>query len=166
MPRPGLIAVIVGNGLPLIGVIVLAIAGLFAMGRVWGVVALLVAVAVAVPAGLLSVDYWLRYGAVEYRTDGDAVVAFDRLFDQPCGGSNRGTRPPSGSNATASTSFSGPPPSSIWSAARRSDCPGWPIPNRSWKPSTDGPSGPPSDAVHSASIRLRTQNRAAGRTVA
>ena len=66
-----------------IAAFVLAIAGLFATGQAWDLVALLVAVAVAVPAGLLSVDYWLRYGAVEYRTNGDAVVAFDRLFDQP-----------------------------------------------------------------------------------
>ena len=65
-----------------VGVFVLAIAGLFATGQVWDVVVLLVAVAVVVPVGLLSVDYWLRYGAVEYRTDGDAIVAVDRLFDQ------------------------------------------------------------------------------------
>jgi len=63
-----------------VGVFVLAIAGLFATGQAWAIVALLVAVAVAVPTGLLSVDYWLRYGAVEYRTDGEAIVAVDRLF--------------------------------------------------------------------------------------
>jgi len=66
-----------------IAAFVLAIAGLFATGQAWDLVALLIVIAVAVPAGLLSVDYWLRYGAVEYRTDGDAVVAVDRLFDQP-----------------------------------------------------------------------------------
>jgi len=65
-----------------VGVFVLAIAGLFATGQAWAIVALLVAVAVAVPTGLLSVDYWLRYGAVEYRTDGEAIVAVDRLFGQ------------------------------------------------------------------------------------
>ena len=65
-----------------VGVFVLAIAGLFAAGQAWDVVALLVAVAVVVPIGLLSADYWLRYGAVEYRTDGGAIVAVDRLFDQ------------------------------------------------------------------------------------
>ena len=64
------------------GVFVLAIAGLFATGQVWGVVALLVAAAIVVPAGLLSVDYWLRYGAIEYRTDDEAIVAVDRLFGQ------------------------------------------------------------------------------------
>ncbi|MFD1640751.1 DUF6498-containing protein [Halohasta litorea] len=63
-----------------VGVFVLAIAGLFATGQVWDLAALLVGVAVVVPGGLLSVDYWLRYGAVEYRTDGEAIVAVDRLF--------------------------------------------------------------------------------------
>ncbi|WP_253737894.1 DUF6498-containing protein [Halohasta salina] len=66
-----------------VGVLLLAIAGLFATGQAWDVVALLVALAVVVPTGLLSVDYWLRYGAVEYRTDGSAIVAVDRLFGQP-----------------------------------------------------------------------------------
>ena len=65
-----------------IAAFVLAVAGLFATGQAWDLVALLVAVAVVVPAGLLSVDYWLRYGAVEYRTDGEAIVAVDRLFGQ------------------------------------------------------------------------------------
>jgi len=65
-----------------VGVFVLTIAGLFATGQVWDVVALLVALAVVVPVGLLSVDYWLRYGAVAYRTDGNAIVAVDRLFGQ------------------------------------------------------------------------------------
>lgn len=65
-----------------VGVFLLAIAGLFATGQVWDIVVLLVALAVAVPVGLLSVDYWLRYAAVEYRTDGAAIVAVDRLFDQ------------------------------------------------------------------------------------
>jgi len=65
-----------------VGVFLLAISGLFATGQVWGVVTLLVAVAFAVTAGLLSVDYWLRYGTVEYRTDRNAIVAVDRLFGQ------------------------------------------------------------------------------------
>ena len=54
---------------------------LLALGRLWSVVALLFAASVALPALLLGVDYWLRYGVVEYRVGDDALVAYDRLFD-------------------------------------------------------------------------------------
>jgi hypothetical protein len=50
---------------------------------VWSVAAPLAAAAVVVPFGLSSADHWLRYANVEYRVDGDAVVAYDRLFRQP-----------------------------------------------------------------------------------
>jgi hypothetical protein len=40
----------------------------------------LVAVSFAVPMGLLTLDYWMRYGGIEYRVSGDAIVAYDRLF--------------------------------------------------------------------------------------
>jgi hypothetical protein len=46
------------------------------------VVALLV-LSVVLPVLVAQVDYWLRHGWVEYRTDGDAVVAYDRLFRTP-----------------------------------------------------------------------------------
>jgi hypothetical protein len=66
-----------------VGVFIGVIALLFATGRVWSVAAPLAAAAVMVPFGLSSVDHWLRYAGVEYRVDGDAVVAHDRLFRQP-----------------------------------------------------------------------------------
>ncbi|MFD1569477.1 DUF6498-containing protein [Halorubrum laminariae] len=53
---------------------------LFATGRVWDIAALLFAAGVALPVLLLSIDYWLRYGLVEYRVGDDALVAYDRLF--------------------------------------------------------------------------------------
>jgi hypothetical protein len=56
------------------------VAALFATGQVWHIVALLAVAGIVVPLLLVSVDYWLRFGAVEYRTDGDAIVAYDRLF--------------------------------------------------------------------------------------
>ncbi|WP_178917892.1 DUF6498-containing protein [Natronomonas gomsonensis] len=63
-----------------VGGFILLISLLFVMGGVWDVVLLLVVVSLAVPIGLLTLDYWLRYGGVEYRVSGDAVVAYDRLF--------------------------------------------------------------------------------------
>jgi hypothetical protein len=75
-----------------VGGFVLLFAAIFAMGQAWDVVALLVAVSLVVPAGLLTIDHWLRYGGVEYRVagrgeadverdgGGDALVAHDRLF--------------------------------------------------------------------------------------
>jgi hypothetical protein len=30
--------------------------------------------------GLLTVDYGVRYGGIEYRVSDDAIVAYDRLF--------------------------------------------------------------------------------------
>ncbi|WP_135807126.1 DUF6498-containing protein [Halorussus marinus] len=67
-------------GAALVGVPVLLVALLFATGRAWTIAGALALGAVLVPGALLQADYWLRYGAVEYRTDGDAVVASDRLF--------------------------------------------------------------------------------------
>jgi hypothetical protein len=66
-----------------VGVFLGMIALLFATGRVWSVAVPLAAAAVMVPFGLSSADHWLRYAGVEYRVDGDAVVAHDRLFRQP-----------------------------------------------------------------------------------
>lgn len=53
---------------------------LFAIGRMWSVVALLLAAGVALPALALGVDHWIRYGTLEYRVGDDALVAYDRLF--------------------------------------------------------------------------------------
>ncbi|WP_280586613.1 DUF6498-containing protein [Halorubrum sp. Boch-26] len=66
-----------------LGVACLVGALLFATGRVWSVVAVLLAASVAVPAALLAIDGWLRYGVVEYRVADGALVAYDRLFDTP-----------------------------------------------------------------------------------
>nr|WP_324665685.1 DUF6498-containing protein [Haloarcula sp. CK38] len=65
-----------------IGGFILLIALLFAMGRVWNIVLAVVVGSFAVPAGLLTIDYGLRYGGIEYRVSGDAhdIVAYDRLF--------------------------------------------------------------------------------------
>ena len=54
-------------------------AALFAIGGEWGVVALLLAVAVAVPLALAALDHELRYGLVAYRAGDDALVARDSL---------------------------------------------------------------------------------------
>ena len=67
----------------IVGVFIGVIALLFATGRVWSVAVPLAAAAVMVPFGLSSIDHWLRYAGVEYRVDGNAVVAHDRLFRQP-----------------------------------------------------------------------------------
>ncbi|WP_459877228.1 DUF6498-containing protein [Halorubrum gandharaense] len=65
------------------GVFLLFVAGLFAIGGGWIVAVVLGVAAVVVPLALGQTDYWLRYGGVEYRTDGDAIVAYDRLFRTP-----------------------------------------------------------------------------------
>jgi len=65
------------------GVFLLFVAGLFAIGGSWIVAVVLGVAAVVVPIALGQTDYWLRYGGVEYRTDGDAIVAYDRLFRTP-----------------------------------------------------------------------------------
>lgn len=61
---------------------ILLIALLFAMGRAWDIVFTIVVISLVVPAGLLTVDYWLRYGGIEYRVseDGNSIIAYDRLF--------------------------------------------------------------------------------------
>lgn len=64
----------------LVSVPILLVALTFAIGQVWTVVGLLIVAACAVPLGLLQIDSWLRYAAVEYRTDEDAVIAYDRVF--------------------------------------------------------------------------------------
>lgn len=63
-----------------IGGVCWLVAGLFALVNVWPIVIAMAILGVAMPLLLSSIDYWLRYGAIEYRTDGDAIVAFDRLF--------------------------------------------------------------------------------------
>lgn len=67
-------------GALVVGVFLLLIAALFAMGHVWNVVILFAAGGLVVPLGLLTLDYWLRYGGVEYRLADDAIVAYDRVF--------------------------------------------------------------------------------------
>jgi hypothetical protein len=67
----------------LIGVFPFLIGGLFALGQLWIIAAPLFVLSVVLPVVIAQVDYWLRYGAVEYRTDGDAIVAYDRLFGTP-----------------------------------------------------------------------------------
>jgi len=70
-------------GVGYIGALCLLGGLLFAIGRMWLTVALLFAAGVALPALLLGVDHWLRYGVVEYRVGDDALVAYDRLFGTP-----------------------------------------------------------------------------------
>ena len=66
-----------------LGGVIWLVSILFAIASVWRIAAVLTIAGVVIPLLLATVDYWLRYGAVEYRTDGDAIVAFDHLFDQP-----------------------------------------------------------------------------------
>ncbi len=66
-----------------IGVFPFLIGVLFALGQLWVIVAALLLLSVVLPVLLAQVDYWLRHGWVEYRTDGDALVAYDRLFRTP-----------------------------------------------------------------------------------
>jgi hypothetical protein len=55
----------------------LAVASLlFAIGGVWE----FVVAGVVVSAGLLAIDWWVRYGGLEYRVSGEAVVRDDCLF--------------------------------------------------------------------------------------
>lgn len=63
-----------------VGGFLLLISLLFMMGRVWDIVLTLVSVSLIVPIGLLTIDYGLRYGGVEYRISEDEIVAHDRLF--------------------------------------------------------------------------------------
>jgi hypothetical protein len=65
------------------GVLAVPIAVLFALGRAWSLAAVVGVAAVGVPVGVSSLDHWLRYAGVEYRADGDAVVAYDRLSGEP-----------------------------------------------------------------------------------
>jgi hypothetical protein len=69
------------GGVLKLGGIIWLVALLFATGQLWTVVASLAVAGVVIPLLLSSLDYWLRFGAVEYRTDGTAIVAYDRLFD-------------------------------------------------------------------------------------
>jgi hypothetical protein len=63
-----------------VGGFILLISLLFVMGRVWDIVLALVGVSLMVPMGLLTIDHGLRYGGIEYRVSGDAIIAYDRLF--------------------------------------------------------------------------------------
>ena len=67
----------------LVGVFPFLVGVLFALGQLWVVVVSLFALSVVLPVLVAQADYWLRYGVVEYRTDGDAIVAHDRLFRTP-----------------------------------------------------------------------------------
>lgn len=63
-----------------VGGFLLLISLLFITGRVWDVVLALVGASFIIPIGLLTIDYGLRYGGVEYRVSEDEIVAHDRLF--------------------------------------------------------------------------------------
>ncbi len=79
----GVVNLIRHAGLMKLGGIVWLVAILFAIASVWRIAAVLTVAGIVIPLLLAAIDYWLRYGAVEYRTDGNAIVAFDHLFDQP-----------------------------------------------------------------------------------
>ena len=68
-------------GVGYIGLLCLLGGLLFATGQLWSVASLLLAAGVALPALLLGIDHWLRYGTVEYRAGDGALVAYDRLFE-------------------------------------------------------------------------------------
>lgn len=50
------------------------------IGRVWDIVLAFVGASLVVPRGLLTIDYGLRCGGIEYRVSDDVIVAYDRLF--------------------------------------------------------------------------------------
>ncbi|SNR23491.1 DUF6498-containing protein [Halorubrum vacuolatum] len=66
-----------------VGMFFLAVAALFAVGRAWNIALSIGITGVSVMIALGQIDYWLRYGWIEYRTDGDAIVAYDRRFRTP-----------------------------------------------------------------------------------
>lgn len=59
---------------------ILTVSFLFVLGRAWDIVLALIGTSLVVPMGLLTIDYGLRYGGVEYRVSDGAIVAYDRLF--------------------------------------------------------------------------------------
>jgi len=63
-----------------VGAFLLVVAGLFATGQAWDVVLVFAVGGLVVPLGVGALDYWLRYGGVEYRVAEDRIVAYDRLF--------------------------------------------------------------------------------------
>ncbi|MFC3957533.1 DUF6498-containing protein [Halovivax cerinus] len=67
----------------LVGAFPGVLALLFAIGGLWPIVAGLAVLSVSVPILLVHLDYWLRYGGVEYRIDDGSIVAYDRLFQSP-----------------------------------------------------------------------------------
>lgn len=56
-----------------------------------------------VPLGLTHLDYWIRYGGVEYRLDPSTIVAADTPSKPLFGGANRWLSVRSESNPTPST---------------------------------------------------------------
>jgi hypothetical protein len=63
-----------------VGGFLLLISLLFVIGHVWDTVLVLVGASLVVPMGILTIDYWLRYGGIEYRVSDNAIVAYDRSF--------------------------------------------------------------------------------------
>lgn len=63
-----------------VGLFLALLGALFATGQVWDVVFLFAIGSVTVPLVLVTIDYWIRYGAIEYRLSDDSIVAYDRLF--------------------------------------------------------------------------------------
>ena len=78
----GLVNLIRYSELIKLGGVIWLVAILFAIASVWRIAAVLTIAGVVIPLLLAALDYWLRYGAVEYRTSGEAIVAFDHLFNQ------------------------------------------------------------------------------------
>ncbi|MFD1599621.1 DUF6498-containing protein [Halobellus rarus] len=58
----------------------LLVSTLFVLGGVWNLVLALVGASLVVSTGLLTIDYGLRHGGVEYRVSDEAILAYDRLF--------------------------------------------------------------------------------------
>ncbi|WP_311172173.1 DUF6498-containing protein [Halobellus ordinarius] len=58
----------------------LLISILFALGGAWDIVLAFVGASLLVSMGLLTIDYGLRHGGVEYRVSDEAIVAYDQLF--------------------------------------------------------------------------------------
>ncbi|SEH63163.1 hypothetical protein SAMN05192561_1166 [Halopenitus malekzadehii] len=63
-----------------VGGILLLVSTLFLLGQAWGVGLSLIGAGFIVSMGLLTIDYGMRYGGVEYRISEEEIVAYDRLF--------------------------------------------------------------------------------------
>lgn len=71
------------SNLWVLAVLAIIAAPLLGLAGAWTLLGLVLVGVTVLSTTLLAVDYWLRYGFVEYRVGDSAVVAVDRLFRTP-----------------------------------------------------------------------------------